>query len=71
MSSLPIQQMSWEEKLQAMEELWDSLRQNEGRLASPAWHEQELEETDSRYQAGQEQPIPWAEAKRDLLKRAE
>ncbi len=63
--------MTWEEKLQAMEELWDSLRQDEGRLSSPGWHEQALQETAARYEARQEQPLDWAAAKSELLKRAE
>ena len=38
MSSFAIQQMSWEEKLRAMEELWESLSREPGRMESPAWH---------------------------------
>jgi hypothetical protein len=71
MNSLSIQQMTWEEKLRTMEELWDSLRQDEGRFESPAWHEAELQQTAGRHQAGLEQPVSWAEAKRELLKRVE
>ena len=71
MSGLPIKQMSREEKLQAMEELWESLSQEEEHLPSPAWHEDALKETAERYQAGEEQPIDWEAAKRELRKRAE
>ena len=70
MNSLAIQQMTWDEKLRAMEELWDSLRQDESRVASPAWHEAELSQTAERYKAGQEQTVDWNEAKRELLNRA-
>jgi hypothetical protein len=71
MSALAIEQMSWDEKLRTMEELWTSLSREESRLESPPWHEQALKETAARYEAGQEQPIDWADAKRQLRKRAE
>ena len=54
-----------------MEELWKSLSQDESQLESPPWHKEALQETAARHAAGQEQPIDWATAKRDLRKRAE
>jgi Putative addiction module component len=39
MSALAIKQMSWDEKLRAMEELWVSLSQDESRPESPLWHQ--------------------------------
>jgi hypothetical protein len=45
MNALPIKQMSWDEKLRAMEELWVSLTQDESRLESPFWHQDALLET--------------------------
>jgi hypothetical protein len=69
MSTLAIQQMSWEEKLRAMEELWESLSREGTRLASPAWHGEALRETEQRYDAGQEQPVDWADAKQELRER--
>ena len=71
MTALAIEQMTWDEKLRTMEELWASLSREESRLESPAWHEQALKETAARYEAGQEQPIDWADAKRQLRKRGE
>ena len=71
MSALPIKEMSRDEKLRAMEELWESLSQDSGQLPSPSWHEDALRETATRYDAGQEQPIDWSTAKRELRKRAE
>ena len=69
MNTLAIQQMSWEEKLRAMEELWESLSGEGARLESPAWHGESLRETEQRYEAGQEQPIDWAIAKQELRER--
>lgn len=69
MSTLAIQQMSWEEKLRAMEELWESLSEEATRLESPAWHGDVLRETERRYEAGQEQPVDWAIVKQELRER--
>jgi hypothetical protein len=33
---------------------------------SPAWHEQELKETQQRHDAGAEESMDWTTAKRDL-----
>ena len=71
MNSLAIQQMTWDEKLRTMEELWDSLRQDESRVPSQAWHETELNQTAERYKAGQERAVDWHDAKRELLNREE
>jgi hypothetical protein len=71
MNSLAIKHMSWDEKLRAMEELWESLSREESRFESPAWHGEVLKETEARRDAGEEQPIDWLAAKRDLRKRAE
>jgi sugar-specific transcriptional regulator TrmB len=71
MSALTIKKMSWDEKLRAMEELWESLSREESRLESPAWHRQALRETTSRYRTGEEKPIDWAAAKQELRKRTE
>ena len=70
MSALAIKQMTWVEKLRTMEELWESLSQDESRLESPPWHQDALRETTARYDAGQEQPIDWDAAKRELRTRA-
>jgi len=39
MTATEIQKMSFKERLQTMELLWDSLLEDEHRLESPAWHE--------------------------------
>jgi hypothetical protein len=71
MSALTIENMTWDEKLRAMEELWKSLSQEEARLESPPWHEEALRETATRHDGGKEQPLDWESAKRELRKRAE
>lgn len=69
MSTFAIQQMSWEEKLRAMEELWESLSADATRFESPMWHGDALRETERRYEAGEEQPVDWAAAKQELRER--
>lgn len=69
MSTLAIQQMSLEDKLRAMEELWESLSAEGTQLKSPAWHGDALRDTEQRYEAGQEQPVDWAVAKQELRER--
>ncbi len=66
MSTPAIDRMSWEEKLRALEELWDAITREGDRYESPAWHEQELKETQHRYDAGAEESMDWTTAKRDL-----
>jgi Putative addiction module component len=66
-----MEKMSWDKKLRAMEELWQSLSRQEAQLESPPWHERALVETATRHGAGEEQPIEWDAAKRELRKRAE
>jgi Putative addiction module component len=68
---LTIENMTWDEKLRAMEELWRSLSREEARLESPPWHEESLRETAARHDAGKEQPVDWEAAKRELRERAE
>lgn len=58
-------------KLRLMEELWTSLSADEASYESPSWHRDVLEETAARHEAGDEKPLDWASAKRELLKRAE
>jgi hypothetical protein len=47
------------------------LAKAEARLESPPWHKNVVVETATRYDAGEEQPIDWDAAKRELRNRAE
>jgi Putative addiction module component len=47
---------------------WDAIAREGDRYESPAWHEQELKETQQRYDAGAEESMDWATAKHDLRK---
>ena len=61
-----IENMSREEKLRAMEALWQEISKEDPAPESPAWHGEVLEQTRSRVSAGTEQAVDWEEAKRRL-----
>jgi hypothetical protein len=64
--NLPLDQMTTEEKLQAMEALWADLTRNAEQFKSPSWHEQVLMEREQRVKSGKETFIDWETAKRQL-----
>jgi putative addiction module component (TIGR02574 family) len=58
-----------EERLALIERLWDSIPDDAGTLAMPAWHREEL---DRRLSTADEQPeggIPWEQVKARLRSR--
>jgi len=68
-SSLPLEEMSVEEKLQAMELLWDDLcRRTEG-VVSLAWHENVLAERKTALERGDDRFEDWDVAKKDIQSR--
>ena len=64
--TLPLDKMSLEEKLQAMESLWDDLCNKAGGISSPAWHEGVLAERLSMQERGEDQFEDWDAAKRNI-----
>ena len=53
MSLNDINKMSVAERMYLMEQLWDSFKQNEEALVTPAWHEDILTERKKRYENGE------------------
>ncbi len=51
--SAQIERMSVAERLQAMEQLWDSLYRHADELPSPDWHRDILAERKARAQSGE------------------
>jgi hypothetical protein len=68
MSIAAIEKMSLDEKLRTLEDLWESLSRDPKRYESPAWHAEELVETQRRHDLGLEASIEWSAAKRELRK---
>lgn len=63
---LPLGEMSVEEKIEAMESLWDDLCLSAADMPSPNWHAECLAERETRQAAGQEAPEDWESAKRSI-----
>ena len=66
---LPLDQMTTEEKMRAMEALWADLSRNADTYESPAWHGEVLRERDQLIAEGKEPSADWEEAKRRLRER--
>ena len=64
--TLPLDQMTTEEKLRAMETLWADLSRKEEDIQSPSWHEGILKEREERTRSGQETFMDWEAAKQEL-----
>lgn len=64
--TLQIEDMTFAEKLSAMELIWASLSNHEKSNISPAWHEQVLLETEARLAKGDEPVLDWQQAKDEL-----
>lgn len=65
-SILPLEKMSMEEKLRAMELLWDNLCAKADGLQSPTWHEGVLAERDEMQKRGEEEFEDWETTKRNI-----
>lgn len=62
--TLPLNEMTVEEKLRLMETLWSDLTRREEEFPSPAWHEGVLKEREERIKAGKEEFVDWDTAKK-------
>jgi hypothetical protein len=71
MSIESLQQLSRSEKVKLMETLWEQLSQPDDALESPAWHAEELAETEKRLKEGKEEILDWESAKRLLRERSQ
>ena len=72
MNAIQIKQMNHAEKLQVMECIWEDITSdNLQPVQSPDWHKQLLSVTEKRYLNGDEIPVDWSLAKRELRKQFE
>jgi hypothetical protein len=65
-SGLPLSEMTVEQKLQAMESLWDDLCSRSEDLPSPPWHGDILAEREAALASGEEAFEDWDVAKRKI-----
>ena len=63
MTTLEVKKMSLEERLQAMEILWDSLINEECEIESPEWHHDILKERGKKIKDGKAEFISLEELK--------
>jgi len=68
LTSDEIRALSVEERLQLIEELWDSLADAEA-LPVPDWHRQVVSERLAAYERDPDAGRPWDEVKADILDR--
>jgi len=66
---IPLDKMTIQEKLRAMEEIWDDLRRTPKDVPSPAWHRDVLRARAGRVREGASRSGDWDEAKRRIRKR--
>lgn len=67
---IPIAQLSFTQKLNLMEMLWDDMVSNEKNMGSPAWHEPILNAREAAMQSGTETVSSWNDAKERIRKNA-
>jgi len=67
---LPLQKMSRDEKLRAMEALWADLSKNDDRFESPPWHAEALRESERVVKNGKAKFSDWEIAKKRIRRKA-
>ncbi len=65
---IPLSQLTFNQKLDLMECIWDDLTKNEKGLESPAWHKIVLEDREKAFAAGKLSVSDWDEAKERIRK---
>jgi hypothetical protein len=65
--ALNLGEMTTEEKLRAMEMLWDDICRSAPDFSSPSWHEDVLRERERRIRDGKDKFVDWDQAKKDIL----
>lgn len=63
---IQIDQMTLEEKLRAMEALWDDLCRREEDVPVPRWHKDLLDERERLIEQGKAQFLDWETAKKRI-----
>ena len=67
--SIPLDKMSIEEKIQAMESLWEDLCARAPDMTSPDWHGEILAGREAAVERGEERFEDWETAKKDIKSR--
>ena len=67
-ATLPLKKMTIEEKIQAMEAIWDDLCDQANSPVAPDWHSVVLTEREIAIERGEDEFIDWETAKRKIKK---
>jgi putative addiction module component (TIGR02574 family) len=67
--ALPISELSFAQKLDLMETLWEALVRDEKKLESPVWHKAVLKEREKAFEAGKTIAADWEQAKKRIKKK--
>ena len=63
---LPLDKMTFPEKLHLMEVLWDDLTRKPDDFPSPSWHKDVLDECRRKAESGEEKFTDWEAAKEEI-----
>jgi hypothetical protein len=66
MLTLPLEQMTVKEKLQAMEELWSDLSCNQNQIPVPQWHKDILDRREKLIKEGKATFVDWETEKKRI-----
>jgi hypothetical protein len=64
--TLPPDEMTVDDKIRAMETLWDDLCRTAEEIPSPQWHGEILKEREKRLKEGKEGFTDWEKAKNEI-----
>jgi hypothetical protein len=66
-AAINLKEMTIEQKLEAIEYIWDDLCRNAEDIPSPEWHREELEKREKELLSGNSELIDWETAKKGLI----
>jgi putative addiction module component (TIGR02574 family) len=69
--TLPLKKMSFEEKIQTMELLWDDLCKTQEQLESPAWHLDEIKRREQAVKEGKTEYLDLDAIKKEIQQEIE
>ena len=68
---IPLNKMSTQDKIEAMESIWEDLCKNADSLSSPDWHKKILQNREVSLKEGNDEFVDWQDAKEDIRKNLE
>lgn len=66
--AIPLDKMTIQDKLRALEEIWEDLRHTPEDVPSPSWHADVLRAREDRVREGKSKFGDWPDAKRRIRK---